>query len=119
MLQAAAAGAVNLTTPGLVFGNDKADASGNPVASKKSCIFVLLCGGPSHVDTFDYKPDLIAADGKDHDFVGVRTGTFGKKSKRRLMKPLWEFKKYGQCGQPVSSLFPHIAKQVDDLAFVH
>jgi len=57
MLQAAAAGAVNLTTPGLVFGNDKADASGNAVASKKSCIFVLLCGGPSHVDTWDMKPD--------------------------------------------------------------
>ena len=57
MLQAAAAGAVNLTTPGLVFGNDKTDASGNAVASKKSCIFVLLCGGPSHVDTWDMKPN--------------------------------------------------------------
>ena len=57
MLQAVSAGAVSLTTPGLVFGNDKADASGNPVASKKSCIFVLLCGGPSHVDTWDMKPD--------------------------------------------------------------
>ena len=35
------------------------------------------------------------------------------------MKPLWEFKRYGECGQYVSSLFPNIAKHVDDLAFIH
>ena len=57
LLQAAGVGAVNLTIPGLVFGKDKVDPSGNAVASKKSCIFVLLCGGPSHVDTWDMKPD--------------------------------------------------------------
>ena len=57
LLQGAGIGAVNLTMPGLVFGRDKTDDSGNAVASKKSCIFVLLCGGPSHVDTWDMKPD--------------------------------------------------------------
>ena len=36
-----------------------------------------------------------------------------------LMKTLWEFKRYGECGQYVSSLFPNIAKHVDDLAFIH
>ncbi len=56
-LQTGALGALNLTMPGLVFGRDGADAAGNAVASKKSCIFVLLCGGPSHVDTWDLKPD--------------------------------------------------------------
>jgi len=84
----------------------------------KRVIFLFMAGGPSHLDSFDYKPELIKSDGKDIDFVGVRTGTFGKQSKRRLMKPLWEFNRYGQCGQHVSSLFPHIAQHVDDLCFI-
>jgi len=84
----------------------------------KRVIFLFMAGGPSHVDSFDYKPELIKSDGKDIDFVGVRTGTFGKQSKRRLMKPLWEFNRYGECGQHVSSLFPHIAQHVDDLCFI-
>ena len=85
----------------------------------KRVIFIFMAGGPSHVDTFDYKPELFAKDGKQIDFVGVRTNTFGKASKRTLMKPLWKFKRYGECGQYVSSLFPNIAKHVDDLAFIH
>ena len=49
-------GALSMTMPGSVIGNDKLDSSGNAVAAEKSCIFVLLCGGPSHVDTWDMKP---------------------------------------------------------------
>ena len=102
-------------------------ASVNPLAptttlfpqKAKRVIFLFMAGGPSHVDSFDYKPELIKSDGKDIDFVGVRTGTFGKQSKRRLMKPLWDFNRYGECGQHVSSLFPHIAQHVDDLCFIH
>ena len=85
----------------------------------KRVIFLFMAGGPSHVDTFDYKPALFAGDGKEIDFVGVRTNTFGKASKRTLMKPLWDFQRYGECGRHVSSLFPHVAKHVDDLAFIH
>ena len=50
-------GALSLGMPGMVMGSDKLDASGNAVAAEKSCIFVLLCGGLSHVDTWDMKPD--------------------------------------------------------------
>ena len=50
-------GAISLGMPGAVFGKDKEDASGKAVRAEKSCIFVLLCGGPSHVDTWDMKPD--------------------------------------------------------------
>jgi hypothetical protein len=50
-------GALSLAMPGMVLGNDKLDASGKAVAAEKSCIFVLLCGGPSHVDTWDMKPE--------------------------------------------------------------
>lgn len=48
---------LSLGMPGVVMGSDKVDESGNAVASDKSCIFVLLCGGPSHVDTWDMKPN--------------------------------------------------------------
>lgn len=56
-LKAGGVGLLNLGIPGLVVGKDKFDASGKAVASKKCCIFVLLCGGPSHIDTWDLKPD--------------------------------------------------------------
>jgi hypothetical protein len=84
----------------------------------KRVIFLFMAGGPSHVDSFDYKPELIKQHGKSIDFTGVRTGTFGKKSQRKLMKPLWEFSRHGACGQHVSTLFPHIAQHVDDLCFI-
>ena len=50
-------GTASMCMPGSVLGSDKLDARGNAVASDKSCIFVLLCGGPSHVDTWDMKPN--------------------------------------------------------------
>ena len=56
-LQAGGLGALNLAVPGLVVGKDKVDASGKAVGSKKCCIFLLLCGGPSHLDSWDLKPD--------------------------------------------------------------
>lgn len=54
-LVAAGLGSLSLRMPGSVIGSDKIEA-GKAVASDKSCIFVLLCGGPSHVDTWDMKP---------------------------------------------------------------
>jgi hypothetical protein len=99
----------------------------NPLAARpplfapraKRVIFLFMQGGPSHVDSFDYKPELVASDGMDFDFTGVRFGTFGKASKRRLMKPLWDFKQYGQSGRWVSDLFPHVGQHVDDLCMLH
>ncbi len=56
-LIASGLGTLSMGMPGMVMGSDKVDASGQAVASEKSCIFVLLCGGPSHLDTWDMKPD--------------------------------------------------------------
>jgi hypothetical protein len=56
-LIASGLGMLTLGMPGMVMGTDKLDASGKAVAADKSCIFVLLCGGPSHVDTWDMKPE--------------------------------------------------------------
>ena len=106
---AAAAGADNVLAPRLPMHAPRA----------KRVIFLFMQGGPSHVDTFDYKPELIARDGQSIDFTGVRFGTFGKESQRRLMKPLWGFRQHGECGRWVSELFPHQAQLVDELCFVH
>lgn len=100
-------------------------ASANPLAPKlpmfpakaKSVIFLFMYGGPSQVDTFDYKPKLYALDGKT---ISVKTfGRGGKKNEGRVVGPKWKFRPYGQCGKMVSDLFPHLATCVDDIAFLH
>lgn len=97
----------------------------NPLAPKKphyegkakAVIFLFMYGGPSQVDTFDYKPKLYPLDGK---MIPLQTfGRGGKKKQGRVVGPKWKFKKYGQCGKQVSDLFPHLATCVDDIAFMH
>ncbi len=86
-------------------------------ARAKSVIFLFMYGGPSHMDTFDYKPDLYPLDGKT---IAVKTfGRGGKKNEGRVVGPKWKFKQYGQCGKWVSDLFPNVATCVDDIAFLH
>ena len=96
----------------------------NPLAPKKpmipakakSVIFLFMYGGPSHVDTFDYKPKLYDLDGQT---IAVKTkGRGGSKNEGRVVGPKWKFKQYGQSGQWVSELFPNLATCVDELAFV-
>jgi hypothetical protein len=97
----------------------------NPLAPKKphfvprarSVIFVFCYGGPSHIDTFDYKPAMKGMDGKT---VRVKTaGRGGHKDQGRIVEPRWGFRQYGRCGKWVSDLFPHLATCVDDIAFLH
>jgi hypothetical protein len=94
-------------------------ASVNPLAPKaphyparaKRVIFLFMNGGPSHVDTFDPKPELTRHDGSappDSISTGRRMG--GK-----LMGSPFSFAKYGQSGIDVSELYPHLAGCVDDL----
>ncbi|MES2792652.1 MAG: DUF1501 domain-containing protein [Planctomycetota bacterium] len=96
----------------------------NPLAPKpshfpgkaKSVIFLFMYGGPSQVDTFDYKPKLFELDGKT---IPVKTkGRGGEKNEGRVVGPKWKFKQYGQSGQWVSELFPNLSNHVDDIAFL-
>ncbi|HMO14208.1 MAG TPA: DUF1501 domain-containing protein [Pirellulaceae bacterium] len=83
----------------------------------KSVIFLFMYGGPSHIDTFDYKPALI---GMDNKTIDIKTfGRGGHKNQGRIVEPRWTFKQYGECGKWVSSLFPHVSQHVDDIAFIH
>ncbi len=96
----------------------------NPLAPKKphapgkarSVIFLFMYGGPSHVDTFDYKPKLFELDGQT---VPVRTkGRGGERNQGRVVGPKWKFRQYGQSGQWISNLFPHLASCADEIAFL-
>jgi Protein of unknown function (DUF1501) len=130
----AGAGFTSVALAGLLdagfFANQATAADGvskfvNPLAPKKphftpkakSVIFIFCYGGPSHIDTFDYKPKM---KGMDNKTVQVKTsGRGGIKNQGRIVEPRWEFAQYGQCGKWVSTLFPNVAKHVDDIAFLH
>ncbi|MBM3836951.1 MAG: DUF1501 domain-containing protein [Verrucomicrobia bacterium] len=104
-------------------------AAANPLAPKiphfraraKRVIFIFMQGGPSHVDSFDYKPILDNEDGKMLSFDDARTiANIGKRATpQRVMKPLWKFARHGQSGRWVSDLFPEMARHVDNLCFIH
>lgn len=82
----------------------------------KRVIFLFMYGGPSHVDSFDYKPLLIRDHGKPLPFPKPRVQFQGTKN---LFQSPWKFRQYGESGTWVSDLFPQVAQTVDDLTFIH
>jgi hypothetical protein len=102
-------------------------AQQNPLAPKpphhaprtKRIIFIFMQGGPSHVDTFDYKPQMVAHDGEMITFDDARTlAKTNKIVQHRVMKSPWSFQQHGQSGRWVSELFPRMAERVDELCFL-
>jgi hypothetical protein len=81
----------------------------------KRIIFLFMHGGPSQVDTFDYKPMLAKHDGKDLPFEPAKGTTVS----RKLMTSPWSFAQHGESGAWVSELFPNVARHVDDLCLLH
>ncbi len=128
LLKATALGFGNLALASLLSEQGRAAASDNrardPLAVRKPhfaprarrVIFLFMKGGPSHVDTFDPKPLLTRDDGKPLPFDKPRV-QFAPTG--NLLKSPWTFAKYGQSGIEVSELFPHVAKHVDDICFIH
>ncbi|MSR18825.1 MAG: DUF1501 domain-containing protein [Phycisphaerales bacterium] len=90
--------------------NPLAPKAGHFAAKAKRVIFLCMAGGPSHLDTFDYKPDLISADGQSYAGRG-RQGA-------RLLAPPWKFKQYGRSGLWVSDLFAQTAKHADEMCLL-
>jgi hypothetical protein len=80
----------------------------------KTVIFLFMCGGVSHIDTFDPKDNKWA--GKLIDVIGF--GDNGAEMKRPVIPCLRTFKRYGKSGIPVSDWFPHIGGVIDDIAVV-
>ena len=87
----------------------------------KRVIFLFMQGGPSHVDSFDYKPQLAEHNGEAFEFADdrVKAKTGMRTSTHKLMQSPWTFRQYGQTGHWVSDLFPETAQHVDRLCFVH
>jgi hypothetical protein len=122
LLQRAACGFGYLAFAGLAA---QASASDNPLAPKpphhspraKRVIFLFMHGGPSHVDTFDYKPKLQQDDGKDAP-VDPKTFNASAGTSRRLMASPWKFRQHGESGLWISELFPEVAQHADELCVI-
>lgn len=83
----------------------------------KRVLLIFVSGAISHVDTFDYKPELV----KRHDTP--MPGSSGlitfQGENGNLIKPIWDFSPRGESGKPISNLLPHLAQHADDLCFLH
>src|SRR5262245_35430460 len=98
----------------------------NPMAAKeshfaakaKSVIWLFMNGGPSQVDTWDYKPELGKRDGQELKGFDQNTGFF-RDQVGPVMKTPFKFQRRGQSGAWVSEIFPHMARHVDKMAFIH
>ena len=87
-------------------------------ARARSVIFLFMSGGPSHVDLFDPKPDLIRLAGKPIPESFGHFKTRRNVSKNRLMPPLRPFRPRGQCGMEISDFLPHIGSHADRLCLL-
>ena len=109
-----------------LFNRDAMAATTGPLSPKapplpataKSVIHLFMQGGPSQVDTWDYKPELAKRDGKDLEGFDKNTGFFTDQV-GPLMKSPFQFAQHGQSGAWVSEIFPKMAEHVDRMAFIH
>jgi hypothetical protein len=85
-------------------------------ARAKRVVFLFMKGGPSHIDTFDHKPQLERDHGKELPFAKPRV-QFAETS--TLLKSPWTFSPRGESGIPVSELFPCVGQHVDDLCILN
>jgi hypothetical protein len=91
---------------------------GHFAAKAKSVIWLFMNGGPSHVDTWDYKPALEKSDGQELAGFDKNTGFFADQV-GPLMKSPFRFQQHGQSGTWTSEIFPRMAGHVDKMAFIH
>ncbi|MHC5543255.1 DUF1501 domain-containing protein, partial [Singulisphaera rosea] len=86
-------------------------------AKAKRVVHIFCTGAVSHVDTFDYKPELIRRHGEAMPGVDKLITFQGENGS--LTRSPWEFKPRGESGKYISELLPHLAECADDLCFVH
>lgn len=121
MLRRSSAGFGSLALAALL-GNESQAARNKPgqaphfTPKAKRVIFLFMHGGPSHMDTFDYKPQLQKDSGKPLPFD--KPEVFSAQTGNLLGSP-WKFKQHGESGAWVSELFPHVAGCVDDLCIIN
>lgn len=124
MLQDVACGFGGLALASLLNGSASAgalDPHVAPIAPKaKRIIFLFMAGGVSHVDSFDYKPELAKHHGEMRNFRDARTlANKGTSLEARVMQSLWKHRPRGESGKWASDLFPEINTCIDKLCFLH
>jgi hypothetical protein len=85
----------------------------------KNVVYLFMAGAPSHLEMFDYKPELAKFNGTlppEELLKGYRAAFIDPQSK--LLGPKFKFSKHGQCGAELSELLPHLAEIVDDITIV-
>ncbi len=89
-------------------------------AKAKRVIFLCMAGGPSHLETFDYKPELARLDGQPmpESFTKGQPIAQLQNTKLKCLGPLFPFRRHGQSGQQISDMLPRIAGIADDIAIV-
>ncbi|HVR74157.1 MAG TPA: DUF1501 domain-containing protein [Planctomycetota bacterium] len=100
------------------FRGPLAPRSGHFPSRARSVIWLFMNGGPSQVDTWDYKPQLERVDGKELPGFDKNTGFFTDQV-GPLMRSPFKFQRHGECGAWVSEIFPHMARHVDKMAFLY
>src|SRR5688500_15197222 len=110
-------GALALSQMLSVVGAEGSAGRGGPhhPAKARRVIQLFMNGGVSQMDTFDYKPELIKRHGEKID-LGIKNAVTSELGP--AMKCTFPWKQHGQCGRWVSSVFPHLAECVDDMAFL-
>src|SRR5439155_613843 len=90
-----------------------------PVRAKR-IIHLCMAGGPSHLESFDYKPELKRIHGQPfpESFTKGQQLAQLQNTELKARDPFVDFKKYGQSGQEISGLFPHIGEIADDICIV-
>ena len=120
MLKTSAAGFGSVALAALLSESTAADSPSPPAPHfqprAKRVIFLFMHGGPSQVDTFDYKPLLERDHGKPLPFPKPRVVS---SATGNLLKSPWKFRRHGQSGAWVSELFPHVAGRADDLCIIN
>jgi hypothetical protein len=103
-----------------MLGRDHALAAppaGAPAPRAKRVVQFFMAGAASHIDLFDYKPELVKRNGQPSDF-GEPVEAF-QNGLGPWLRPLWEFQPYGRCGKLLSEVVAPLGEVVDDIAFVH
>ncbi|HEY1081190.1 MAG TPA: DUF1501 domain-containing protein [Prosthecobacter sp.] len=113
-----ASAATSALRPGILPGSPLRHRSPH-FAPRAKRVLVLFCSGAvSHLDSWDWKPELLRMDGKPMPGAKENFLTFQGEN-GNLVRPLYDFKPRGQTGKMVSDLFPHLAAMTDDLTFIH
>lgn len=88
-------------------------------AKAQAVIHLFMAGAPSHLDLFDYKPELAKLEGKPlpPSVIGNQRYAFIRPD-AAVLGPVYRFAKHGQCGAEISEVMPHLAQVVDEICII-